>query len=105
LSSDDDLLNDILDAAEEAVSYVEGMMFDEFRQDRKTQAAVMYRLGIIGEAARYVTAETQSKYSVDWTAMRGMRNRLVHGYGSVRPLIVWKTVTEDLPTLILELRK
>lgn len=104
-SDDNDLLDHILDSAELAVSYVVGLSFDEFHRDQKTQDAVMYRLGVIGEAARYVTAETQSKYNLEWTAMRGMRNRLVHGYGEVRHQTVWDTVTQDLPALIRELRK
>ena len=87
------------------MSYVSGMSFDDFRHDQKTQDAVMYRLGVIGEAARYVTEETQSKYNVEWAAMRGMRNRLVHDYAGVRQLTVWKTATEDLPLLLRELRK
>lgn len=106
MSSDDrHLLDDILGSAELAVSYVAGMSFEEFHRDQKTQDAVMYRLGVIGEAARYVTAETQAKYNLEWTAMRGMRNRLVHGYGDVRHQTVWDTVTKDLQALIRELRK
>ena len=87
------------------MSYVSGMSFEDFRRDQKTQDAVMYRLGVIGEAARYVSEETRSKYDVEWPAMRGMRNRLVHDYGGVRQLTVWETATQDLPLLIRELRK
>ncbi len=33
------------------------------------------------------------------------RNRLIHGYEDVDLDIVWKTVNEDLPRLIVELEK
>jgi uncharacterized protein with HEPN domain len=28
-----------------------------------------------------------------------MRNRLVHGYSDLDPEVVWKTATEEIPTL------
>jgi len=37
--------------------------------------------------------------------MKAMRNRLVHGYFSVDPQIVWDTVQNDLPPLIEPLSK
>jgi uncharacterized protein with HEPN domain len=30
--------------------------------------------------------------------MAGMRDRLIHGYNTVDLDVLWKTVTEDLPT-------
>ena len=37
--------------------------------------------------------------------MVGMRNRLIHGYDSVDPDILWDTVTVDLPNLAQKLRE
>ncbi|WP_419015688.1 DUF86 domain-containing protein [Dysosmobacter sp.] len=37
--------------------------------------------------------------------MYGMRNRIVHGYDGVNMLIVWETVSEDIPQLNWELAK
>jgi uncharacterized protein with HEPN domain len=33
-----------------------------------------------------------------------MRNRLIHGYFDVDAEIIWKTVVEELPALVSELR-
>jgi uncharacterized protein with HEPN domain len=33
-----------------------------------------------------------------------MRNRLIHAYFDVDPDILWKTVTEEIPQLIFQLR-
>lgn len=30
--------------------------------------------------------------------MAGMRDRLIHGYDTVDPDVLWKTVLEDVPT-------
>jgi hypothetical protein len=45
-------LLDILDAIDRIVSYVEGMTYEAFLADRKTQDAVTRNIEIIGEAAR-----------------------------------------------------
>jgi len=64
------------------------------------QSAVIRELQVIGEAARLTSAETRDTYSqIDWAAMIGMRNRLVHGYFSIRLDVVWLTVQEDIPPL------
>lgn len=33
--------------------------------------------------------------------MAGIRDKLIHDYVSVNPAIVWKTVQEDLPSLVI----
>ncbi|TAD96543.1 MAG: DUF86 domain-containing protein, partial [Oscillatoriales cyanobacterium] len=35
----------------------------------------------------------------------GMRNRLIHAYFEVNLDIVWDVITDDLPSLIVELEK
>jgi len=32
--------------------------------------------------------------------MAGIRDKLIHDYGSVNLEVVWKTLTEDLPSLL-----
>jgi uncharacterized protein with HEPN domain len=39
---------------------------------------------------------------MDWRAIVGMRNVLVHVYWGVRTDRVWRTVQHDLPPLIAE---
>ncbi len=49
---DDDLLQDIHQAIERIMRYVQGITYDEFLQDTKTQDAVIRNLEIIGEATK-----------------------------------------------------
>ena len=87
------------------MSYVFGITDAEFDARQMTQDAVMYRLGVIGEAARFVSPETQEVVDIDWHAMRGMRHRLIHAYSQVKMSIVLRTVREDLPVIIEKLGK
>ena len=99
-------LEDMLEAADRVKSYTDGMDFEAFTANRMAVSAVMHEIQIIGEAARYVPAEVQARYpDVEWTAMRGMRNILVHVYGAVRLDIVWGVVEHRLPPLIPRLRE
>lgn len=72
------------DAARQACYYIEGMSCDEFLADRKTQQAVVMNLMILGEAsARMIESDPDLSArfpNVPWTSMKGMRNRIAHGY-------------------------
>jgi uncharacterized protein with HEPN domain len=95
----------MLDAAQTAMSHVCDMTEDQFLLDRSKQDAVVYRIGVIGEAARHVSDETKSQLDLNWPAMMGMRNRVFHGYRDVRVSVVWTTVTDDLPEIIATLER
>jgi len=101
LSSEDlAYLADMVESADLALSYLDQMSFEAFRADQKTQDAVLYRLGILGEAARFVSEPTRNALNLDWSAITGMRHRLFHGYREVKLRIVWTTVTDDLAPLV-----
>ena len=61
---------------------------------------------IIGEASNRISEPTrQTLTTIPWTAISGMRNRLVHEYDEVDLDIIWDTIFNSLPILILELEK
>lgn len=95
----------MLDAVQLACSYVEGLNQEGFLADRRTQQAVMLNLVVIGEAATKLAndhPEFVARYpDVPWKSMRGMRNRMAHGYFEVDLAIVWQTVQGSLPALAL----
>lgn len=76
------------------------MQESDFNNDPKTQDAVIYRLGVIGEAARWLSDEPRRAINADWPAIVSMRNRLFHGYADVRLDVVWQTVSHDLVVLV-----
>lgn len=82
--SQDDLLAHMREAAEQALIYTDGMAREEFLADKRTQQAVILNLVIIGEAATKLMAQspafTEAHPAIEWRAIRGMRNRIAHGY-------------------------
>jgi uncharacterized protein with HEPN domain len=95
----------MLEAARMSVSYVRDVTEDQFALDAEKQDAVVYRIGVIGEAARNVSDATRNALDLRWSDMTGMRNRVFHGYNDVRVATVWTTVTNDLPQLISTLER
>jgi uncharacterized protein with HEPN domain len=86
-------LLDILQSARAISQYASGYTLEQFVADERTQDAVLRRLLVIGEAAAHLTPETMSQFpEIPFRKMIGMRNRIVHDYGSVDLEIVWDTI-------------
>jgi len=96
----------ILDAAREAVAFVDGHCRADLETDHKLNLSLVRLLEIIGKAAREISPEFREAHpDVAWKKMVGMRDRLIHGYFDVNLDVVWETVTDDLPLLITQLEK
>ena len=97
-------LLDMLVAAQDAVSFAEGMSYAEFLKDRRTQLSILKSVEIVGEAAARLSDNTRKAHrSIPWPEIIGMRNRLVHVYFDVDLPLVWDTVCNELPALITQL--
>ena len=94
-------LDDILEATRRISTYVSGITFDQFAADQRTVDAVLHNFAVIGEAARHVPPEVESKYPIiPWARMRGMHNVVVHEYSGIDLVIIWETATGDLPPIV-----
>jgi|SRR3989338_7216081 len=100
------LLEDMLDAVRQIQAYVAGMEFSAFANDRKTCDAVIRNFEIIGEASHRLPDEYKALHpEIDWTKIRGFRNRIVHDYFGIDYEIVWMIAKTNLPQLISSLEK
>ena len=96
-------LDHMLSALRLARGYVEKVTKDEFLADKKTQQAVILNILVVGEAAIQILddyPELAARHpDVPWKQMRGMRNRMAHGYFELNRDVVWDTVQHALPEL------
>jgi uncharacterized protein with HEPN domain len=106
-----DYLDHMQQAATDACGFVEGLSKASFLADKRTQQAVIMNLIIMGEAATKVMdryAEFAERHpEIPWRNIRGMRNRIAHGYFDINLDLVWETVQSALPALshqLLEIR-
>ena len=92
------------DAASTALLFAAGRSREDLESDLMLQFALIRALEIVGEAANRLTEETRSTHpEIPWANIVGMRNRLVHGYFDVDLKILWRTVSEFLPPLLVAL--
>ena len=94
-------------AIADAQAFTEGLAQADFLQDKRTQQAVVMSLIVLGEAATKVmdqhpTFATEHSH-IPWRSMRGMRNRIAHGYFDINLEVVWDTVQTALPALKIQL--
>ena len=98
-----DFLLHILEAAGRVLRYTKGMGRKEFSADTLVQDAVIRNVEIIGEAANNlleVAPDIGDRYpSIPFAQIRGMRNRVAHGYFAVSLSMIWDTVQVDIPEL------
>jgi len=93
-------LNDILEALQKIKNYTEGLNFNKFSEDSRTQDATIRNFEIIGEATKKIPQKIKRKYpQIPWREMSGMRDKLIHEYFGVNRKVLWKTIKEDLPPL------
>lgn len=95
-----DYLNDILDSINKGLSFIDGMTYEDFMEDEKTQFALIRAIEIIGEASKKIPIEikTQSQ-EIPWREIGGMRDLLIHDYFGINIQVVWETAKNDLPEL------
>ena len=102
-----DYLDHMREAIADAQSFTEGMAQQDFKVDKRTQQAVVMSLIVLGEAATKIMdqyPEFASQHAeIPWRNMRGMRNRIAHGYFDIDLDVVWDTLHTALPTLKTQL--
>jgi len=102
-----DYIDHMQQAATDACAFVEGLSKEDFLEDKRTQQAVIMSLIIIGEAVTKIMdgyAEfAQAHGKIPWRNMRGMRNRIAHGYFDINLDVVWETLQTALPELLKQL--
>lgn len=100
-------LLDLQEAASRGCIFVEGMSKGDFMADQKTQYAVVMSLQVVGEvAARLLEKHPDfaARYpQIAWSSMRGMRNRIAHGYFELNLNVVWETIDQAIPALLQKL--
>jgi uncharacterized protein with HEPN domain len=102
MSGDKDLvyLCHILECIEAVQSYtVKGK--DDFLDNTLVQDAVLRRLQIMAESTQRLSDGLKAQTpKVDWKALSGFRNILVHDYlGGISLIQVWDALQNDLPIL------
>ena len=93
-------LRHILAEADYLIGRSGGLSPEAFEADETLRRAFARSLEVIGEAAKNLPDEYRARHpQIDWRAMAGMRDRLIHAYFGVDYLLVWDVVMNKIPEL------
>jgi uncharacterized protein with HEPN domain len=74
--------------------------FEEFKNNKLYQDAIIRKLEIIGEASKNISEELKNKYpEIPWKEMKALRNVIVHEYFGINYAIIWEVLTKRIPIL------
>jgi uncharacterized protein with HEPN domain len=97
---------DMLKAAKELQDMNQGSSFEDFIDDIKLMRATERSLEIMGEAARRLSTEFKEQHNQTlWHLMIGQRNIIAHEYGQIDYEMLYKTVIEDVPAMVIQLKQ
>lgn len=95
----------ILDETTYLIKSSTGLEKDSFQRDETLKRAYIRSLEIIGEAVKQLPDSLRQKYcQIEWRALAGMRDRLIHNYFGVDYDIVWDVVVNKVILLDTEIR-
>jgi len=99
-------LNDIADAVKNIQSYVRNLTHEEFTDDQMRVDAVIRNFEIIGEAVKNLSEDIKTEFpKIDWRAVSGFRDVLIHGYFGVDMDILWDIIVQKVPELQNEIER
>lgn len=99
-SADRLALIEMVECSQRVADYRRGFSRDTFLADRRTCDAVTMQVFVLAEAANRLSADGKALLGdIDWRQIRGLRNRIAHGYGSVDFGIVWEIARSYVPDI------
>ena len=97
---DKGILLQIIKRCNRVIEKVSNVNSTEFALNDDIKEVVCFNLFQIGELANGLSVEFIKEYNkIPWKQIKGMRNRIVHGYDTINLEIVWSTVIESIPEL------
>lgn len=91
----------IIEHCNRVLEKVNGITREEFNNDLDIREIFCFNLFQIGELSKKLSTEFIEKYNgVPWKYIKGMRDKIVHGYDTINLDIVWETSKTSVNELL-----
>jgi uncharacterized protein with HEPN domain len=102
---DKQALMDIAIAIQQTLLYAQDINRDNLQENDEKQAAILYRLIVIGEATKRLSNEFREQYPmIPWRQMAGLRDVVIHDYDELDLDILWNVIHINLPDILPEIQ-
>jgi len=91
----------IINHSKRIIEKTNGLTYEEFNSDIDIKELSAFHILQIGELAKKLSKDFILIYnSVPWKDIKGMMDRLVHGYETISFTRVWEVAINDIPILL-----
>ena len=95
-------IDKIIDDLKFIIKHMEDVNEEDLGENEVLLDSMMFRLIQISENAKSLSDEYKDNISdIPWSDIYGLRNRIVHDYGNVDLGIIFSTLKDDIPELLL----
>ena len=95
---DESRIRHMCNALEKVVEKSRGVHRDDLVEGEDNTELIIHYLTILGDASNNVSAEFAGKHpEIDFTAMAGLRHKLVHDYANIDLGRIWTILQADFP--------
>ena len=94
---DTGILKNIVEHCIRIEETIDNVSEEKFYQDKGLEDIVCFNILQIGELTKHLSNDFISNYpGMPWNKIMGMRDRIAHGYGTIKMDRVWATATIDI---------
>ena len=99
-------IDKIIDDLKFIIRHMEDVNEEDLGENEVLLDSMMFRLIQISENAKSLSEEYKDNISdIPWSDIYGLRNRIVHDYGNVDLGIIFSTLKDDIPELLLLIKE
>jgi len=91
--------------ASELLEFTQGMDFEAYQMNTKTNYACAFALLQIGTLANRLPSDIQQQLSIPWRAVSTARNASVNGHTESHQRIIFSEIEKNIPTLLFKLEE
>ncbi len=106
IKNDDYYLNRIITDITFIVNHMKNVDLQELHDNEILLDSMLFRMIQISENAKRLSSDYRDANSnLPWDEISGLRNRIVHDYGNVNLYIIYDTLKNDIPDLLVQLSR